>query len=279
MQTQITPRPSAPGSVSRLTFRIPRRSARATRRLIRAFTLIEIMIALGIFSLVLASIYSTWTAILRASKVGRDAAASVQRARIAIRTLEESLGSVQSFASNPNYYALLSENGSQGSLSFVSHLSKSFPRSGRFGDMDVRRVTFSVESDPESGNRLALRQNPVLMDMDEDERAHPVVLAKNVVEFQTQFWDVKQNDWVDEWKPKLTNELPVMVKVSLKLALNSKSRQTHDEITRIISLPTSIVQPIWQPRGPGGALPQPGQPGQPPLTPGGNQGNPLIKRQ
>jgi prepilin-type N-terminal cleavage/methylation domain-containing protein len=276
--THITPFPSAPSPVSRFTLhvsRTPHRSARAKRQFIHAFTLIEIMIALGIFSLVLASIYSTWTAILRASKVGRDAAASVQRARIAIRTLEESLGSVQSFASNPNYYALLSENGSQGSLSFVSHLSKSFPRSGRFGDMDVRRVTFAVESDPESGNRLALRQNPVLMDMDEDERAHPVVLAKNVVEFQTQFWDVKQNDWVDEWKPKLTNELPVMVKVSLKLALNSQSRQAHDEITRIISLPTSIVQPTWQPRGPGGPLPQPGQ--QPP-PPGGNQGNPLIKR-
>jgi prepilin-type N-terminal cleavage/methylation domain-containing protein len=67
-----------------------------------AFTLIEIMIAMGIFSLVLAAIYTTWTAILRASKVGSDAAASVQRARIAIRTLEESLGSVQSFALNPN---------------------------------------------------------------------------------------------------------------------------------------------------------------------------------
>src|SRR5436190_814951 len=83
---------------------------------------------------------------LRASKVGLESAASVQRARIAVRTLEESLGSMQSFALNPNYYALLSENGNDGSLSFVARLSKAFPRSGRFGDLDVRRVTFSVES-------------------------------------------------------------------------------------------------------------------------------------
>ena len=53
---------------------------------------------MGILSLVLAAIFSTWTAILRASKVGNEAAAAVQRTRIAVRTLEESLGSAQAFA-------------------------------------------------------------------------------------------------------------------------------------------------------------------------------------
>src|SRR5439155_17399462 len=149
--------------------------------------------------------------------------------RIAVRTLQESLGSVQSFALNPNYYALLSENSREGSLSFVTRLSKAFPRSGRFGDMDVRRVTFSVEQAPDYGRQLVMRQHPVVMNLDVDEKEHPVVLAKNVREFQTQFWDPKQNDWVDEWKPKLTNELPVMVKVTLKLAINAQSSQVHDE--------------------------------------------------
>src|SRR6476661_8658355 len=77
----------------------------------QAFTLVEILIAIGIFSMVLAAIYSTWTAILRASKVGLEAAAAVQRARIAGRTIEESLGSVQSFSLNQNYYAFVAANG------------------------------------------------------------------------------------------------------------------------------------------------------------------------
>jgi len=55
------------------------------------FTLVEILVALGIFSLVLAAIYSSWTAILRASKVGTEAAAAVQRARMTGRTIEEFL--------------------------------------------------------------------------------------------------------------------------------------------------------------------------------------------
>jgi type II secretion system protein J len=230
-----------------------------------AFTLIEILIALGIFSLVLAAIYSTWTAILRASKVGRDAAAAVQRARMAGRTIEESFGSVQAFAAHqrfhPEYYAFLSQNGSEAFLSFASRLSPSFPRSGKFAGLDLRRVTFSLEQ--RSGVRqLVLRQQPLLMDMDIDEKEHPLVLAKFVKEFKTEFWDARLQDWVDEWKS--TNQLPVMVKVSLKLADNEFSTQVRQQVTRIVSLPSVGVAPIWQtPVGGPGAPGAPGAPGLP----------------
>jgi len=239
---------------------------------VRAFTLVEILIALGIFSMVLAAIYSTWTAILRASKVGRDAAAAVQRARMAGRTIEESLGSAQSFVANQAYYSFLSQNGNEASLSFVSHLSPSFPRSGKFAGLDIRRVTFSLEESHFGGRELVLRQQPILMDMDLDEKNFPLVLAKYVKEFKTEFWDNRLQDWVDEWKT--TNQLPVLVRVSLKLADNAFSSQVRQQVTRIVSLPAVAVSPVWQaPRlgpGPGnlppGARPLPGQPvpGQPP---------------
>src|SRR5215469_11500392 len=170
------------------------------RSITSGFTLVEILVALGIFSLVLAAIYSSWTAILRGTKVGLEAAAAVQRARIAGRTIEETLGSVQSFALNQAYYAFVCENGSEATLSFVSRLSPSFPRSGKFAGLDVRRVTFSLESAPDGGHQLVLRQNPILMEMDKDEKNYPLVLAKNVKDFKTEFWDVRLQDWVDEWK-------------------------------------------------------------------------------
>ncbi len=246
-----------------------------------AFTLVEILIAMGIFSMVLASIYSTWTAILRASKVGKDAAAAVQRARVAARTLEESLGSAESFALNQDLYGFVAQNGDDAYLSFVARLAKSFPRSGKFGDLDVRRVTFSIESAPDNtSQRFVLRQSPLLMDLDTDEREHPVVLAKNVKEFKTEFWDSRQQDWIDEWKQ--TNQLPALVRVTLKLATdNPHSSVVGQEVTRIVSLPAVTVQPGWQmPMRPGagpfpGPMPVPGGPGgqgQPPpgvLPPGG----------
>jgi prepilin-type N-terminal cleavage/methylation domain-containing protein len=245
-----------------------------------AFTLVEMMIAIGILSLVLAAIYSSWTAILRASKTGLDAAASVQRARITIRVLEDSLGSAQSFAANLPYYYFYAQNGDSPVLSFVARLSKSFPRSGKFGDLDVRRVTFSVESGPEGSRQLVLRQNPLLMEMDTDEKEHPIVLAKHVKGFEMQFWDSNKRppELVDEWEGAKTNQLPKLVIVTLKLADNPHSTRVTEEITRIISLPAMTVQQVWQvPRGMGGPG-VPGGPGGPggPVGPGrrGGPGGP-----
>lgn len=265
--------PAAPGSLAPRPNSLSSRSRRfrshvglAQKR--SAFTLVEILVAIGIFSMVLAAIYSTWTAILRSSKIGLDSAAAVQRARVAGRTIEETLGSIQSFAANQAYYAFVSQNGSDATLSFVSRLSPSFPRSGKFAGLDMRRVTFSLESSPVGGRQLVLRQTPLLMEMDKDEKNYPLVLAKNVKEFKTEFWDTRLHDWIDEWKQ--TNQIPALVKVTLKLADNAFSSQVRQQVTRIVSLPSVTVQPIWQvPRMPPG-MGNPGQPGAPglPGTPG-----------
>jgi type II secretion system protein J len=242
----------------------------ASRITPHAFTLVEILIAIGIFSLVLASIYSAWSWILRAERTGRNVAETAQRARVALRTLEDSITSVQSFQQSQRYYAFVAENGSEASLSFVARLAKSFPRGGRFGDMDVRRVTFSLESGPDNDRELVLRQQPVLLDLDADEKEHPLVLARNVKGFAMEFWDARLLDWVDEWKE--TNQIPKLIKVTLTLADNSRSFNQTEQITRLISVPSEMVVAAWQWGRGGGAQPQPRiqAPGQPPvLNPGG----------
>ena len=139
------------------------------------------------------------------------------------------------------------------------------------------RVTFSVENGPDGSRQLVLRQNPLVMEPDEDEKLHPIVLAKNVKGFEMQFWapEKKPPDWVDEWKEQKTNQLPKLVMITLKLGDNPHSTRVTEEITRIISLPAITVQPIWQvPRGVGapGAPGAPGTPGAPGMP--GNPGFP-----
>jgi len=281
---------------SSFVIRLPRRSStqagHSSLRL-RAFTLLEIMIAIGIFSMVLAAIYSTWTAILRSSQVGRQAAASMQRARITIRILEDSLSSAQMFLGNrrSNYYAFEAENGDEPRLSFVARLSKSFPRGGKFGDLDVRRLTYTIEAGPDHSRQLVLRQYPILMgDEAFDERDRPLVLAKNVKSFEFQFWDSRLNDWTDEWKP--INQLPRLIMVTITLLDNPTSSSARETVSRIVNIPSLPVQPGWQPAvlpgaGPPGAPPggNPQQGGVPPggVPPGGvppgGQPNPGFPRQ
>jgi type II secretion system protein J len=218
------------------------------------FTLIEVMTAMFLLAFVVAAVYSSWMAIVRGAKTGLNAAAEVQRSRIAVRVLEEALTSARSFGASTEYYTFEAENGSAATLSFVSCLSKSFPRSGRFGDFDVRRVTFSIEPGPDSSADLVLRQVPLLMDMDIDEKEHPIVLAKNVKKFEMAFWDTRGSQWLDEWT--LTNALPPMVKVTLEFGDDSGSRM-HQEVTRVIAIPALIVPAAWQGRQGAGARGQP----------------------
>jgi type II secretion system protein J len=228
--------------------------ANAPRR--SGFTLIEIMMAMAIFALVLTAIYATWTLILKSSKLGLAAAAQVQRERISVRTIEDALTSVRSFAADLQHYGFVAENGDEAMLSFVARLPRAFPRSGKFGDFDVRRVTFSVESRSGSERELVLRQNPILMDVDVDEKEHPLVLAKGVNKLLFEFWDPRLNDWADTWTQ--TNALPKLVKVTVQFAepnARNAYSQRKEEVTRVVALPSITVPANWQ---------MPGVPGRPP---------------
>jgi general secretion pathway protein J len=235
------------------------------------FTLIEIMMALAIFGLLLAAIYASWTLILRSAKIGLEASARIQRERIALRTIEEALGCVRSFEADRQHYGFVAENGDGGYLSFVARLPESFPRSGRFGDFDVRRISFSLESGPESQSQLVLRQHPILMELDPDEQNHPLVLAKGVNKMEFEFWDDRKKDWVDEWTA--TNQLPKMLKLTLGFTRPGKdgfaSFTSQEEVSRIVQLPSIMVPAAMQRPGP------PGQPGQPPGGAPGGQPPPI----
>ena len=221
------------------------------------FTLIEIMVALTILGMIVAAVFSSWAVIMRGSKTGLEAAAAVQRERVAVRTIEEALTCARSFAADMQYYSFVAENGDEPTLSFVAHLSQSFPRSGRFGSLDVRRVTFSVEAGPDSSRQLVLRQSPLLMDWDIDEQEHPIVLAKDVKDFKMEFWNPHLNppDYVDEWTR--TNELPPLILFSLETGSDPEHPgRARQVIARVVALPSVTVQAV--PGGPGGPQRPPG---------------------
>ncbi|MGA2029335.1 MAG: prepilin-type N-terminal cleavage/methylation domain-containing protein [Verrucomicrobiota bacterium] len=219
----------------------------------RAFTLIEIMLAITIFSLVLAAIYSVWNLVLRSSKVGQDAAAQAQRQRITMHTIEDALACIQSFQASIQYYTFIVQNGDQPMLSFTARLPDDFPRNGRFGDFNVRRLTFTIEAGPNRENDLMLRQNPILMDMDADEQQHPLVLARNVKNFTIECWDTNQLQWNDEWDQ--TNSLPSLVRIGLVIGGNKNSSGSvapEFAITRIIAIPVETLPSAVQTGGAGG---------------------------
>jgi prepilin-type N-terminal cleavage/methylation domain-containing protein len=219
------------------------------------FTIIEVLLAIGIFSMIIIAIYSVWTGILKASKAARTAADSAQRARISMRALQDALTTAQMFTANmpPQsqnaYYSFIADmSGDYGSLSFIAHLPATFPGVGRYGDQIVRRVTFTVEPEKNGTLDLVMRQGPMLMMDNKDYEPYSLVLAKDVSLFGFEFWGRNPKtgnwEWVQEWNS--TNSLPTLVHVGLGLGKVGNKGDPQDVVHRYIALPATAVQPDWQ---------------------------------
>lgn len=249
----------------------------------RAFTLLEVMIAVTIFSLIIIGIYATWTVILKGTKAGMSAAATAQRGRIAMRTLEDALLTTQMFSANYRYYSFEADtSGDFAGLSMVSHLPASFPGVGRYGDNIVRRVSFTIEPGDNNQKNLVMTQGPMMMAQNKEFQPYTLVLAKDVTLFSLDFWDERAREWSSEWKA--TNQLPKMVRIAIGMGKAKSGSDPQDLVTHVVALPASAVLPEFQVPVSGGAIPPgtlpPGRPGTgQPINPNpGGVGNPPVPK-
>lgn len=234
---------------------------------VRAFTLLEVLLAITIFGMVIVAIYTSWNSILRASKVGNDAATDLQRSRIASRTLEDALVSAVLFSSHLQLYAFQAvRDGDYAGLSFVARLAPTFPGSGYFGDQVVRRVEFTVEEGDGGERALVLRQIPLLQTNVLAEDTHRIVLARDVTTFMLEFAAAKgvSYEWTEDWRS--TNQLPRMVRFALAFGKTEVPGKPKDLVVRTVSIPSIAVPREFQFGG--GARPV----GMPPGAPGAGAG-------
>jgi len=238
----------------------------------KGFTILEVLIAIFIFSMVLSAIYSIWVGILRGRKAVETTLAEVQRSRIAMHAIEDAFLTVQMFQENLRYYNFEADTtGDDAYVSMVSRLPASFPGLGRFagGELVVRRVSFFTDSSDKGGKDLIMTQAPMLLATNQSgTEPYRLVLAHDVSQFKLKFWDMKENKWVEEWL--YTNQLPKQVYVTLGLGkTRGSSSESHDLVSRIIAIPGAAIA------GPQGMFPgRPGMrttPGQPGYQPGYGQ--------
>ena len=217
-----------------------------------AFTLIEVLLALAILGMIVTAIYSSWTAILRGSKAGLDAAAQVHRERIARTSLETALSSAILYGENVRYYSFNADTADDrfASLSLVAHLPESFPGSGLFPGNPVRRVTFSVEPGT-NGNSLVLWQQVLLLPTNVTDGAVRIELAQNVGLFGLEFWDTNLNDWGSEWLS--SNQLPKLVRATLGFGQNGAGAPQQLASTVVAVPAMTVTREIQMPDPQGGA--------------------------
>ena len=201
------------------------------------------MLSIGIFAMVLTAIYATWIAILRGSVAGMKAAAEVQRARIALRSLEDAFTSVEYFDANRNWYMFYADtSGDMASVSIAARLPAGFLGVGRYQDQVVRRVNFYTEPGANGTANLMMTQQPILMVSNSTSLPYTITLAKDVTFFKLNFYDAAKGEWLEEWTS--TNMLPKLVEIALGLGKTSgNASKPHEIVYSLVAVP-SVGVPV-----------------------------------
>jgi type II secretory pathway pseudopilin PulG len=216
------------------------------RRPVSAFTLLEVMISIGIFAMIITAIYATWMSIVKGSRAAQNAAAAVQRSRIAMNALEASFRSMQLFESNrTNYLFVADTSGDLAAVSMVTQLSPAIPGFGVHRGLGVSRITFSVQDNDGSAD-LVMTHAPMLVDTNNPlTPAYSAVLARDVTSFTVHFWDRQQQQYIDEWL--YTNTLPPKVVISLTTGKKTAGSRTPEEyVVREVTVASLGVPAILQ---------------------------------
>jgi hypothetical protein len=213
----------------------PRRSTPSDEA---AFTLLEIVISITVFSFVMISVIGCWRCIVSGKMIAEEAAASAQRARMGMKTVVEALTCGEISALNPQYYSFLNDtSGKFAALSLAARLPADFPGSGTYGDIVMRRVSFDVEKDAEGSLNLVMNQSPLLAMLNDANTPYPITLARDVNVFMLEFWSPQDGDWVVSWDP--TNQFPLLIRVTLGCGHSVQNPDVpYNLICRTVAMPS-----------------------------------------
>jgi hypothetical protein len=201
----------------------------------RAFSLVEILIAITLFMMMMGTVMACWKSIVSGTQTGEMAAAMAQRARNSMRAMEDSLNNMEISTPNIRYYAFIADTKDPqfASLSFAARLPASFLGSDYFGDYVMRRVIFDVEKGQDDKLNLVMTQYPLLAITDDQYPPKSIVLAKDVSAFVLEFWSPKDNDWLSEFLK--TNEVPPMIRITLGTGhAANNSKLPFEVISRVV---------------------------------------------
>jgi prepilin-type N-terminal cleavage/methylation domain-containing protein len=203
-----------------------------------AFTLVEILAALAILSLVITGVYALWSGSLRGWRRGSEATEVFQRQRVVMEALTQLAQSAVYFATSPNLYAVIGVKnpGLGSSVSFVT-ASDGFLPSSEANDLGMRRVIISLEQDEYRRTYLAIVNQPALSVSDDSKQelqAH--VISMDVSGFFVRYLDPRDGAWYDKWED--VNVIPSAIEFTVVFG------QPGDHIppvtvTRAIDLPVA----------------------------------------
>jgi len=191
----------------------------------RGFTLLEVLISLGVLVVITSALYATYTGNLQAVEAVRDQEISFQTARVVLdlmeRDLTSAVGAVQEEGKEPDErmgfvaesleYEGLPTDRMQFTCNTHIAWSETSPRT------DLCEVGYILEEDGETGKLTLYRRDQAMPDGDLEQGGETMVLSKDVTSLDLLFYD-KEGQEFEEWDSRTgdkSGEFPLKVRIRL----------------------------------------------------------------
>lgn len=190
----------------------------------RGFTLLEVMIALALVTILSGLVYASFHPTYEAKELVEKQADNYHGLRLAMGRMTREIS--QAFLSDrfdakryrerPTHF-VGKHSGDKDTLRFTTFGHERLFEDAKESDQAV--VEYRIDRDPEDPSRDALirRVNTVIDDRPED-GGRETVLATNIDGLLFEYWDVKKKDWVTEWDTNdraYSTHLPERVRITI----------------------------------------------------------------
>lgn len=188
------------------------------------FTLLELLIALGITAALAAMVAGSFARLDRAGGEAREQAERYGAARIALTRLTRELS--MAFVSDQYDGARFRERptlfkGREDELLFTTFAHERLWKDAKESDQAV--VEYALDRDPDhAGEEALFRREKAHIDDEPERGGDREIVLDRVGRFTVSYWDRKRGEWVREWSTRTTerlNELPTRVRVQVELKL------------------------------------------------------------
>ncbi len=190
----------------------------------RGFTLVEVMVAIGITAAIGAMTVGAVRQVDHASEVVRAQGERYSAARVALSRIAREISMAfisDNFDGNRFRERVTLFKGREDEILFTTMAHQRLYRDARESDQAV--VEYVVEADPEHGGEDALfRREKPRLDDEPDRGGRKDLVADHVTSFRLRYWDPKRNEWSREWSTQSVDhakDLPSRVRVELETKL------------------------------------------------------------
>jgi general secretion pathway protein J len=218
-----------------------------TAREQRGFTLIEVLIAVGITAVIGAMALGAFSRSAAARQSVEEQDERISGARSALGRMARDLSSAflsehfdrQRFRDRPTVFKGR-DGGDRDSLLFTTMAHTRGIRDVRESDQSV--IEYYVDADPEAPGEYALfRREKVRIDDEPDRGGTKAVLLRHVTGFDVTYWDWQKEEWARDWStaPGDRPLLPTRVRMKLTLRMPDGKDRSFETQARI-----AIVRPL-----------------------------------